>query len=78
MMMIFTIWNADLNSLIQKTGRCKNNPEKSSVTTFRQTFSYGVFNLYNTDIWSLQYNMGIWRLHEKVFWIFKRACNEDN
>ena len=35
MMMIFAIWNADLNSLIQKAGECKNNPEKSSVTTFR-------------------------------------------
>ena len=40
----------DLECLIEKIDRCKNNPENLSISKRRQTYSNKFFNVYNIII----------------------------
>ena len=68
-----------LECLIENTDGCKNNPENSSTTKLCKHipsgFSMSTILSFKKDMHDVYREK---KLHEKLLWPLKRACNGDN
>ena len=68
---------ADLECIIEKTDRCKNDPENSSTTKVSKHIPSG-FSLSTISSFRRVENKQWSKDYMEVLWIVKRAHNENN